>query len=254
MSELEAGTRSAAPCVQEAAAAATLLDEEGWERRPSWQELKNGKQLPWSDGNEQWEPGEWRHGWQYHSSSTRETHYRTRLLLPRLARTDRALLRSAFGPGAGQWLATLPVSLQTRMRPELFQTALRRRFRLPLHLGTRFCTARRCGMPLDRNGDHLASCSCTSLLQRRAKPLERSWQLVLREAGARVVPQQLMRDMDVAITASDGRQLDLVAYGLPVFGGVPICGDATIVAPLDRQGRPKYGADEDDAAALHAAW
>ena len=109
-------------------------------------------------------------------------------------------------------------------------------------------------MALDKFGDHLAACSGTGLLQRRAKPLERSWQLVLREAGARVVPQQMMRDMDVAVRASDGRQLDVVAYGLPVFGGVPLCGDATIVSPLGRQGRPKYGADTDDAVALQAAW
>ena len=252
--ELDAGASSSAPCLQEAAAAATLLEQEGWETRPTWQELMRGAQPQQSGEDVEREPGEWRHGWQYHSSSTRETYFRTHLLLPRLSRSDRALLRSASGPGAGQWLATLPVSLQTRMRPELFQTALRRRCRLPLNLGARFCSARRCGMALDRKGDHLTACPVTGLLQRRAKPLERSWQMVLREAGARVVPQQMMRDMDVAVRASDGRQLDLVAYGLLVFGGVLLCGDATIVSPLDVQGRPKSGADSNDGAALHAAW
>ena len=72
------------------------------------------------------------------------------------------------------------------------------------------------------------------------------WQQVLREAGARTVPQQLMWDMDLAVTATDGRQLDVVAYGLPMFGGMPICGDATLVSPLDAAGQPKYSADDDD--------
>lgn len=136
------------------------------------------------------------------------------------------------------------------MRPELFQVALRRRLQIQLCLGMSRCPARHCGRRLDRAGHHLAACPCTGLLQRCAKPLEWSWQVVLR---ARVVPQQLMRNMDVAVRATGGRQLDVVAYGLPVHGGLPLCGDATLVSPLDCTGWPKYGADRDDGAALAAA-
>ena len=175
------------------------------------------------------------------------------MLLPRLTRPDQAMLRSSSGPGAGAWLATLPVSKATRMRPGLFQVALRRRLRLHLCLGLRSCPGTRCGCRLDRKGDHLAACPRTGLLARRAKPLERAWQQVLREAGARVVPQQMMRDMDLAVQATDGRQLDGVAYGLPLFGGVPLCGDATLVSPLDARGQCKYGSDSENGAALHAA-
>ena len=64
------------------------------------------------------------------------------------------------------------------------------------------------------------------------------------------MPQQLMRDMDIAVQADDGRQVDVVAYGLT---SVPLCGDATLVSPLDIHGLPKYGADEHDGAALEAA-
>ena len=60
-----------------------------------------------------------------------------------------------------------------------------------------------------------------------------------------------MRDMDLAVTAADdGRRLDVVAYGL---SALPLCGDATLVSPLDFEGRPKNGADCEDGAALMAA-
>ena len=41
-----------------------------------------------------------------------------------------------------------------------------------------------------------------------------------------------------------------MAYGLTAL---PLCGDATIVCPLDFDGQPKYSADEEDGAALQAA-
>ena len=66
-----------------------------------------------------------------------------------------------------------------------------------------------------------------------------------------MVPQQLLRDMDVAIrSADDGRQIDAVAYGLTAL---PLCCDATLVCPLDSQGQPKYSSDKEDGAALCAA-
>ena len=51
-------------------------------------------------------------------------------------------------------------------------------------------------------------------------------------------------------SADDGRQMDAVAYGLTAL---PLCGDATLVSPLDFNGCPKYGADFNDGAALSAA-
>ena len=104
-------------------------------------------------------------------------------------------------------------------------------------------------------GDHLTACSCTGLIQRRAKPFERAWGNVLREAGARIVPQQMLRDMDLALqgSAEDGRRVDVVAYNLPVFGGVPICADATIVSVLHRDGSAWRGAAESDGVRLRAA-
>ena len=214
-------------------------------------EILRGKRPEHTEEAGQLEPGEWRHGWQFYASSTREHHFREHVLLPLLHRPCRALLRSGSGPGAGQWLATLPVSTGTTMRPELFLVALRRRLFLPLGLGLWCCPAKRCQWRLHNKGHHLSACPWMGLLHCRAKPLERAWQQVLKEAGARVMPQPLLRDMDLAVTsADDGRQLDFVACGL---SPLPLCGDATIVSPLDSEGKPKYGADEEDGAALKAA-
>ena len=98
-------------------------------------------------------------------------------------------------------------------------------------------------------GDHLASCMRTGGVQRRAKPLERAWQQVFREAGARVVPQAFVRDMDMGVPAADNRRIDLVARGLPLFGGVLICGDAAMVSPVHANGEPWHGAVERDGVA-----
>ena len=90
----------------------------------------------------------------------------------------------------------------------------------------------------------------TGGVQRRAKPLERAWQQVFREAGARVVPQAFLRDMDLGVHASDNRRIDLVARGLPLFGGVPTCGDAALVSHVHADGTPLLGADVRDFVAL----
>ena len=61
-SELQGGM-TRADCLQEAAAAATLLDEEGMRDRPSWHEILEGARPPALEEDED-EPGEWQHGWQ----------------------------------------------------------------------------------------------------------------------------------------------------------------------------------------------
>ena len=68
------------------------------------------------------------------------------------------------------------------------------------------------------------------------------------------MPQPLLRDMDLALQAADdGRRVDIVAYGLPIYGGVPVCGDATLVSPLHSDGQPWRGAEAVDGLRLRAA-
>ena len=142
------------------------------------------------------------------------------------------------------------------MSAEHFQTALRRRLRLPLNLHGRTCGHdghHGCRQPLDIYGDHLAACPSTGLLARRAGPIERAWTRVLREAGARVAHKQLLRDTNVQVrNPEDQRQLDMVAYGV-TSNGMALCCDATMVSPLRRDGRPTPRAARVDGAALSRA-
>ena len=247
----------AADCLREAAAAGQLLEGEGWSQRPSWAQLLAGvrpePEKVESESSEA-EPGEWRHGWQFRAGYFLETCHREFALRPRLSETESAMLHSSSGPGARYWLSALPTSKASRLSPALFQVALRRRLRMRLVLGARRCPGRCCRKPLDALGDHLAACSRSGLLQRRAVPLERAWTQVLKEAGARVVPQRLLCDLDLALcTADDGRRIDAVAYGLPFYGGVPLCGDATMVSPLHSNGSPWRGAADVAGLRLRAA-
>ena len=162
------------------------------------------------------------------------------------------MVRSGSGPGAAQWLSALPTCPETTMSAEVLQTCLRRRLRLPLLMQTARCPAGGCRRRLDELGDHLASCSHTGTLQRRAKPVERAWQRVFREAGGRVLPQARLCDLDLRprIPTTDGRRVDLVARGLPLFGGLPLCGDAALVSALHADGSPWRYADLQDGVAL----
>ena len=75
-----------------------------------------------------------------------------------------------------------------------------------------------------------------------------------REGGARVAPKQLLRDTNVPLAnPSDQRQLDMVAYGI-TRQGIALCCDATMVSPLDRQGRPIPRAAARDGATLLRAF
>ena len=87
-------------------------------------------------------------------------------------------------------------------------------------------------------------------MQRRAKPLERAWQRVFREAGGRVLPQCRLSELNLGLRSTDGRRVDLVARGLSLFNGVPVCGDATMVSPLHANGTPWAGAADHDGVAL----
>ena len=125
---------------------------------------------------------------------------------------------------------------------------LLRRLQLPLPLSVRRCG---CGGLLDPHGDHRAACSTCGVLRRRAKPLEKALARVCREAGARVAEDVLLRNLNLeGISARDGRQLEVVANGLPLWGGAQLAIDATMVSPVDRRGVPQPRAAAQDGAQL----
>ena len=62
---------------------------------------------------------------------------------------------------------------------------------------------------------------------------------ICREAGARVGTNIMVRDMDLLPQDhQDGRRLEVVADGLPLFHGAQLAIDTTLVSPLSRDGLP----------------
>ena len=131
--------------------------------------------------------------------------------------------------------------------------SMRRRLRVPILVAGATCPGthrqgqRSVVIPLDDFGDHLNSCTRTGRPQRRALPFERAWIQVFREAGLNVQPKPLVRNLGLipAPPASDGRQLDFVATGSDLCGGLPLGCDPTLRSVLDCKGVPhEYDAFE----------
>ena len=136
------------------------------------------------------------------------------------------------------------------MEPQLFRVLLLRRLHLPFPLTAHLC---RCGLPLDSRGHHRAACARGGGLgEARVSVGKASWARICREAGGQVTTNVLERDLDVADPiAGDGRRLEVVAGGLPLFGGVQLAVDTTIVSTLHADGEPRRTTA--DGVALHAA-
>ena len=111
---------------------------------------------------------------------------------------------------------------------------LARRLRLELPLAPRRCS---CGRALDALGDHRAACSTSGRLGPRGAPLEKAAARVCRVAGARVQENIFFRDLNLpGVSVADGRRLEVVANGLPLFHGEQLAVDTSLVSPLTRNG------------------
>merc|ERR1739848_21582 len=87
-----------------------------------------------------------------------------------------------------------------------------------------------------------------------AKPLERMWARVCREAGGRVRTHAFQRNLNLRkAKVRDDRQIEVVVSGLPTFKGSQVAVDATLVSPLHRDGTARNRAHWEDGAALQDA-
>jgi len=231
------------PCVLAAREAAAALAAEGWVA-PAWAALAAGADpaAHAGPGAPAPEPGEWRHGWQFYAADARERHAAVHFL-GALNSVGRALLGSQSGPHAGESLAAIPWCPALRMTSARFVSTLRRRAWMPLAVGDAVCP---CGAVLDPFGVHLLSCMRSGAVQRRAASLERAFMGICVEARGRCRWKPLVRDLNFGppgelLAAEDTRQLDFACFGLPVFGGMPLAVDATIVSPISAEGVPHAG-------------
>eukprot|EP00434_Breviolum_minutum_P028296 symbB.v1.2.025033.t1/scaffold2409.1/size79984/1 len=256
VAELLAGPAARAPSLRQANAAADQLREGGWSTIPAWDTLQ-AAQAPPSNGRP--EIGTGYPGWQQPAARALHIHYRESELLPHLTPPCQALLRSQSGPHAAAWLTAIPTEPALTIASDHFQTALRRRLRLPLALADRRCGGGGnpgCGAVVDPYGDHRAACARSGLLARRAPLLEQAWVRVCREGvggEGRVVPQQwLARTTAPGVRDDDRRRLDLVVYGATRHGSA-LCCDVTLVSPLRANGHPQPRTAREDGAALVTA-
>ena len=239
-------------CLRELVECKQQLVDAGAQKLPSWDEAFGGARAPSDECD--FDAGEWRRGWQYHTSSALETCFLERVVRPASDAARCALLRSQAGPSAARWLTAVPCKREFSLSPIRMQVALRRRLRWPLPGAPSKCNGLHCRGCMDRLGDHWASCNRSGKLLRRSRPIERTWARVFREAKARVKENVLLRDTLLpGIAAHDGRKLEIIATGLPLFNGVPLGVDASIVSPLHADGTVWLGADMKNGVAISRA-
>ena len=158
---------------------------------PSWEALANGFRPPPSLEEE--EPGWSKHGWQ-RVAGRRLDDKKHLDFLPTLSGCDKALLRSQAGPLVAEPFVRLPTSRLTRLDAPVFRILLLRRLRLPLPLTARAC---RCGLPLDAFGHQRSACAVSRVLGRRGFAVESAAARICREAGARVMVNVFVKDLDL---------------------------------------------------------
>ena len=165
---------------------------------------------------------------------------------------ERALSRSHQGPLAPIVFVAFPTNRVTRIDALPFRMLLCRRLRLPMPLSSRTC---RCSRLLDVFGHHRERCAQAGLLGRRGYGLKCVAAQVCREAGKWVSMNVMMRDFDIPgpHAAIDGRGLEVIVDGLPLFDGAHLALDTTMVSPIHRDGRAKRGTSARNGVVLQDA-
>ena len=119
------------------------------------------------------------------------------------------------------------------------------RLRLPLDVTDASCE---CGSRLD-----LAACPRSVRLRSQAFGTERSLAWVCREAGATVICNTKLRDMNDLVPAHDERPIEVLVSGLPLHHGAQLAVDITLRSALTAQGRARPNASHVNGAVLTRA-
>ena len=243
----DASANGTPPSTRAAEQAARFLRSEGFSA-PTWARLLEEEAAAPVPRTTRSAPGA-RPGWQRAASKALDKRA-LEMLFNDIDPTSRALLLSQAGDAASCAFTALPTSADTRVPDAEYRVMLLRRLRLPLPLAPKRCP---CGGRLDEYGDHRSACAQVGALARRAGPLERAAARICKEAGARVASHVALRDLNLDVPAGDGRRIEVVANGLPIWQGAQIAVDATIVSPVRRDGQPRPRADHQPGLALDQA-
>ena len=239
----------AIPSIQAATGAAQALQEHGW-TPPSWAELTQGIYPDPAATNTEEEEAPRTRGWQQQATTPVHTAMYNELQAA-IPPASQALLQSQAGPFASRAFTTIPYSTEFEYPSHLFRILLLRRLRLHLPLSARSC---RCRRPVDPLGDHRAACAQSGVLRARGGPLERAAARICREGGARVTTNTRLADLNIHnLSRVDDRRIEVIANGLPMWGGSQLAVDTTLVSPLTRSGEPRSRGGTYAGAALQDA-
>ena len=228
-------------CLTAAELAGKECSESGeWNGRPLWIDLAAGLRPP-EPTDDGITLGEWRHGWQYHSSNGLEQKAQSQVLRelawPSLrsnaASAGKARLYSCMGPFASSWMTICPMSDVLRLNNCDFQCAVRRRLGVAASIDGP-----------DAHGHRVLADNTGGSLNARHSGMLAAWRQVFAEAGGHVPDrncERLLRNTHVPVQPDDCRRLDLVVPGLNVARGLPLSRDATVISPISRNGGRRGG-------------
>ena len=200
--------------------AGTWCESRGWHTRPTWVDLAAGCRPPEPTQSDE-ALGEWRHGWQYHSSwHIEDTAFRQLLAdfaLPstrsNAAAAGKARLFSCGGRFASVWLTVCPTTELLTLDNEEMQVAMRRRLGIAIGYDGP-----------DPHGHSSLTSNVGARLNAKHTALLVSWRQVFVEAGSPMPDrnvERLLRDTHIPVHPHDLRRIDLVVPGLNVARGVP---------------------------------
>ena len=209
---------------------------------------------------DEFEPGCSRRGWQHEAASRTEMVHRDTWIMPRLTDDERAMLRSQSGPGSGLAFSSVPASAcPTELIPITSECCCCADFVSPFspvsqgHLPvwpspSTLLASHRAVSAAELPSVGQAGLSSGELL---SSDLPRgSVQQSLDEC---VGSSGLCSGSSVAPNAHDARRLEIVAEGLPLYGGAQLAVDTTLVSAHHCDGTARLGAAHIDGAALVVA-
>ena len=210
---------------------------------PSWEALANSARPPAREPD-QHEPGCQRAAWQHEGSDRLEEAFRESLFVT-MTDSERALVRSQGGPGAGAAFSACPTCAVTRIDLHLFRTLFLRRL-----LSKR---TYRCRHPLDFRGHQRAVCARAGAGEERLRCRE-CCRLDLPRMGSKSGDEHDGRRHGPSFSnPKDSRRLEIVHDGLPLFGSAQLAIDTTLVSVLHCDGSARARVAHVDGAATVVA-
>ena len=226
-------------CLAQLHEATMVLDRSGFVGRPGWHELKAGRHPPVPISSE---PGEWQHGWQYHGSSSLEYHFRETVVFVQSCPANQAHLRSHSGPGSSVVFTELQQGWSTGWNRNSFELWFWRGYDFRWTSQNRGVSAVTCWTCLAGTEQHAPH---SGRLRMRAGGPERTLGQGVQRGGVRCNTK--LRDMNVAVAATDQRAIEVRASGLPINQGAQLAGvlNADGMARGDKE--RKYASTASDA-------